>query len=244
MKKILPFFLIFLLITSCAVLPEKNDFYTTSTPVELGSVGEKQKSIRKTTFQPFGIPVYKEGVRVNVLTKPFTKSIYKNYKKSIENRGKGVKPIIFKDTLKSKPLFIEIAIEDKVGVVSQLNKNNIEVFNYFKKTPKATIVSKVRMTSDNIIQSQLQQADVFYLKTDTFKKQWLHFVKDGKEIGKINVSQNSIFEYELSSFCWKKTKRGKIVIATITNEGENCSSSTKRNTQLLEEELNSNSFNF
>lgn len=243
MKKLLPTSLFFFILISCGVLPEKNDFYKTGTPVELGSVGEKQKSIRKTVFQPFGIPIYKDYVRVSVVSKPFTKAIYKNYKKVALNK-KEKDFVVFNDSLQEKPKFIEITIDDKVSVVTELNKNNIEVFNYLKSTPKATIVSKIRMVSDKTIQNKLQQADVFYLKTDTFKKQWLHLVKDGKEIEKIDVLQNFIFEYELSSFCWKITPQREIIIATITNEGENCSASTKRNIQLLEEKLGNHSFKF
>lgn len=242
MKKI-SYIIILLACVSCAVLPEKNDFYITDSTIALGVVGEKRKSLRKTDFQAFGLPEYKEKIKVNVSEKAFNENTFKDYTTSVKNRNI-VTAITLVDSLSNKPTFIQLKIEDKVAVVKALNTENIDIFNYLKKSPSATLVSEIRLVGNEDFKTKLKQADAYYIKTDKHKKTWLVLHKEEKEIDKLDLLQTTIFEYKLSSFCWKASKRRKIELATILNEGQNCSESTNRNANDLEEDLTKNSFKF
>lgn len=239
MRKLLVFFWGLIALVSCGILPQKDSFHQTTTPIELGDVGIKKKTIRKTIFQNFGVPKYSKKIRVSVITKPFTKVIYKKYNQVNSLQ----KTIVFNDSIQPKPTFIEISIKDKIALVTALNDDN-QVLNYLKKSSDAKLVASIRLVADSSIQNRLEQAEAFYLQTDKHKKQWLRLYRDDKEIDKIDLLQNTIFEYQLSSFCWKITSRRKIVIATLINDGNTCDYPTKGNTQELEEELDKDSFKF
>lgn len=240
MRKLLFIITLFLcvLYTSCGVLPQKNNFYTTDSKIELGVVGEKQKLIRKTTFETFGNPKYGSNIKVGVSEKPFTQGIYKKYKESIKEKNNSNDSLVLKST------FITLQVENKVAIVSALNNSNVEIFNYLKKVPNASLVNSLWFIPTQNCLSLLKKSDAVYLKTDKQTKQRLLVYKNEKEIGNIDMSKQLIFGYELSSFCWETTSRRKMKIATILNEDQNCSNTTKRNPQELEEQLTKNSFKF
>ena len=245
MRKLLTIttFTICILITSCGVLPPKNNFHSTNSSVELGVVGEIQNSIRKTTFQTFGNPKYNSLIRVSVSKSSFTSKLFKLYEKSLGGKDR-LNKIVFYDTLAVKPTFVTVKIENKVAVVKALNESNTEVFNYLKKSPRAVLVNSLRLIPTQDFLDLLEKSDAIYLKTDKQTKQRLLVYKNEKEIGSTDVSKQVIFGYELASFCWKTTSRRKIEIATILNEDQNCSNTTKRNVEELEKELTKSSFKF
>lgn len=244
MKKLLLICSIFLfgIMVSCGVLPQKNNFYTTKSSVEIGVIGEKQKSIYKTTFQSFANPKYVENIKVSVSKEYFTKKTYKQYKKAVTGK-KSFNSAVLNDSLYTNQNFITIRLENKVGVVTNLNENK-DVFNYLRKTPEALLVSAIRLVPSQELLNLLKNVDAVYLRTDKQTKQLLFLYKKGKEIESIDISKQLVFGYELSSFCWETTLRKKIKIATIVRENQNCSVATKKSPQELEEELTKSSFKF
>lgn len=242
MKKIIAIITLIMCV-SCGILPQKNNFYTTKTPVELGSIGIKQKLLRKTNFQIFGVPKYDQKIKVSFSTYKFNKNTYKEYLKAIKGKDQEQK-LIFNDSIPNIPFYTTINITDKVSVVSAINNNNLAIFNYLKNSPKSKLVTGIKVTSKTSFLNQIQQSDAIYLITDKHKKQKLLLFKNEKEIGELDLSNETIFGYQLSSFCWKTTKRRKIKVATIVNEGQNCSNKTKRNAQELEDKLTESNFKF
>ncbi|CAA0163892.1 conserved exported hypothetical protein [Tenacibaculum maritimum] len=238
MKKKIFTILSLIFLVSCHILPQNDKFYTNRTTIELGIIGKKEQSIRKTAFQTFGIPYYQKKIKLKSTITPFTKHLFKHYKKMFPKSK-----TTFNDTLPTIPNFIEIEIIDKVSVIKAINTDNPFIFNYLKKSPRATLVTSIRLVANNTLQNKIQQADALYMKTDKHKKQWIYLYRNSKEISTINLSETAIFEYKLSSFCWEITPRKEIILATILNESQNCSANTQRNSQKLEEKL-TNSFKF
>jgi len=233
---------LFGIMTSCGILPQKNNFHTTRTSVEIGVIGEKQKSIYKTVFQSFANPRYSENIKVSVSKELFTKKTYNQYKKSVIGK-KSVNSVILNDSLFATQNFITIRLENKVGVVNTLNGSE-NIFNYLRKTPEALLVNAVRLVPSQQLLGLLENVDALYLRTDKQTKQFLFLYKNGKEIESIDISKQLVFGYELSSFCWKTTLKRKIEIATIVKENQSCSATTKKNSQELEDELAKTSFKF
>lgn len=199
MRKLLITFSITLLLISCGSLPEKSNILYTSKNIELGVVGEKSTTIRKTNFQVFGIPNYLDKIKLNVSVKPFTEKIYKKYLKN-STQNQVTNSISYSDSITPKPSYIDISIEDRVMVTETLNKQK-DIFNYLRKSPNASLVTSIRMVADKNIHNQLQQADAFYLQTDTHKKQWLLIYKNEKEIKKIDMNSSIVFGYDIATFC-------------------------------------------
>ena len=161
---------------SCGVLPHKNNFDETQKDVELGVVGIKKKSIYKTDFEEIGVPHYENLIKISLIEKSFTKKSYNQYLKAIKNK-KVLNSIKYVDSLKSKPKYFEITLNDKVEVVNGINNNSL-LFNYIKNTPEAKIVTSLRFAAPKSLNKQLLEADAFYLATDNQKKQRLYIFKN------------------------------------------------------------------
>lgn len=232
-----------LLLIACGTLPQKNDYSITRTSVELGVIGKRLKSIHQTEFETSAIPSYKKKIKVKISARPFSKSIFKSYKKAVE--GKNTENILkYSDSIKPKPTFYEVSIEDKNEIVNVLNSKESTILKYLKNSPKSTLVSALRLLPNTELKQYVSQADAFYLQTDSRKKPWLIIYKNEKEIAKVNLSKSIIFGYKLSSFCWRITSKRKIEIASIVDEGNVCTLKTRRNPELLEKELLKNSLKF
>ncbi|TCI85589.1 hypothetical protein [Tenacibaculum sp. M341] len=229
-------------LVSCGTLPQKYDYYVPVSYVELGFVGKKQKSVHQTEFKAFGIPKYENKVRLKVIQKDFSKSYFKKYTKAAK-LSRVTTNVVYNDSIAPKPTFLNIDIEDRVSVVSNINAQK-PVFNYLKRSPQATIVSGLQIVPSNSFMKSYKNADAVYLETDHHDKQWFLFYKKGKLIEKIDLNNSTIFGYKLSSFCWEATERRKIKIATIVDEGSVCTKMTKRNPEKLEQELTKSSFDF
>lgn len=239
MRKLL-FLLSLSAVISCSTLPQKYDYYIPLSYVELGVVGKKQKSVHQTEFNTFGIPKYENKIRLKIVEKEFTKSIFKKYTKSIKNNKT---TIIFNDSINIKPTYLSIDIEDKVTVITTVNEQK-SIFSYLKRSPKASIVSGLQIVPSKEYINLFKEADAVYLQTDIHSKQWFVFYKKGGILQKIDLKNSDLFGYKLSSFCWEATDRRKIKIATLVDEGNICSSMTKRNPEKLELELTKSSFDF
>ncbi len=241
MRKLL-FFLCILVFMSCSTLPQKHDYYTPLSYTELGVVGKKQKSVHKTDFTTIGIPKYEDKVRLRVIEKVFTKSIFNKYKKANHHK-KTTTNIVYNDSIQPKPTYLNIEIEDKVSVVETLNKQT-SIFNYLKRSPRATLVAGLQIIPSATFTRSFKKADAVYLQTDAHTKQWFVFYKKGKMVDRLDLTKSTLFGYKLASFCWEASSRRKIRIATLVDEGSVCTSMTKRNPEKLEQELTKSSFEF
>jgi len=77
-KKVI-FLLILLLIISCNILPKNKSLKVATFPLELGVVGEQKKTIQKSNYHVFGIPRYKDKIKISVSLQSFNNTNYKKY---------------------------------------------------------------------------------------------------------------------------------------------------------------------
>ena len=243
-KKMLYIFALLGLFYSCGVLPEQNSYETTSNEVELGVLGDKKKSIYKTSFETSGIPEYLEFIKVSIEEKSFTKSIFKAYEKATKGKKKSQK-VVYIDSIEIKPKFFDLSIDDKALIVESLNNyDNLGVRNYIKNIPTTKIVSALRIIANNDVKEQLKRSDALYFRTNQQKQQRIYLFKNGKQTGILDLSNTTIFGIKLASFCWEITEDEKIKIATIVSDGENCTTGSKRDPKRLEQQLEKSFFKF
>lgn len=230
-----------MILFSCGSFPQRDVYTTANTPLELGVLGERKKAIRKTSFSTFMIPVYKgkQKLRLKVSKKQFTKPVFKSYTKFLDNRE--ISHIIqYVDSVKPKPFFFDINIEDKSLVVDVLNKGERSDFNYLLRSPKAKIVSAIRFVVNTEIENKIDNSDAIYLQTDRHKKQWLILYKEGEEFYRVDFNYLNVFGYKLSSVCWELTNKRKFKIGVLIDENESCEYPMKKNSKSLEKQLINN----
>lgn len=241
MKKLLVLFFS-LSLSCCGTLPKKRVLNLATSFVELGVIGEKKTSIRKTDYQVFGVPTYHKKIKASVVLKSFDSQLYKRYQSatkeiSVQNA------LNYVDSIQSKPIFAEITLLDKVIIVSTLSDDSA-ISKYIKNYPNSSIVTKVRLVPSQEEIQKIKNADTFYLQTKNTKEQVLQLFSKGQSVGSISLSKNTVFEYGISSFCWKTTSRRKVVLSSLVSQGEKCMRPTHKNPQKLEKKLVKNGFKF
>lgn len=227
---------------SCGILPQKNNYHTTSQVLELGVVGDKEISVYKTDFETASIPVYTDFIKLSIEKKNFTRNIYKKYMMSVKEKNTPHK-VNYIDSLEVKPVYLDFSINDKSLVIESLNKEeNKAVLSYIKNVPQTKLITNIRVLLTKEIEKQIEEVDAFYIRTNQQKKQLIYLFKKEKPIGELDLSKTVIFGYKMSSFCWGFTEKKKIKLITLLSEGENCTSNTNRIPGKLEKEIEENQF--
>lgn len=242
MKKLL-FAIVAVLIVSCNVLPKKRTLHLASSPIELGVVGRQNYSLQKRAYRVFGIPNFKNKIKISAVIRSFDKTTYKRYLKSIKETT-NENTVNYIDSIVQKPTFVELQIIDKVGVINTINRGNTDIYNYIKSNYKSSLVSKIRVVVTPSNLEKIKKANAFYLQTLQGKEQYLMMYEDGKLVDKINFYGMVTFGYELSSFCWELTDRKKLKVSALLKEGQNCNENSNRNPNKLLEELTESKFKF
>lgn len=229
---------------SCGVLPQKNNFHTTTSSLAIGVIGDKKLSVYKTEFETASIPVYTDFIKLSSEKRSFTKTVFKEYEKAI--KGKNISSrITYVDSLEIKPTYFEFVIEDKSLVIQALNKEeNASVLNYVKHVPETKIVTGLRIVPTKEQEDKITTADALYMRTNQQKKQAVYLFKNERQIGVLELQDGMIFGYKTSSFCWGITSGEQIKLVTLLQEGENCTSKTLRDPSKLQKKLEENRFKF
>lgn len=240
--KTIVFFANIILLTSCNTLPKSKNLKQGNVSLELGVIGERKKEIQKTDYDVFGIPNYHNKIKVSAKVKSFNKNTYKKYLKSIQNTS--LKDNIrYIDSIPLKPDFVELEITDNTSIVSIINEGDLAIFNYLKKHPNASLVSKIRVILNSSDLNTMKKADALYLETIGEKQQYLVLFKENQLLEKLNLYGLHTFEYDISYFCWEVTDKRRIRLATIVDH-KNCSGDRERNPDDLIEKIDKSIFKF
>lgn len=206
--------------------------------VEMGVVGRIQSNLMNTKFETIAIPTLKNKIRVQVTSAPFSKSDYKSYRNALlgQNFVEAIKP---KDSLASKPYFLNITLLDKMGFVNELNDaSNGSIINSIKNIEDIGVITAISVVFDKENQILLQAAEEVYLVNKNPKKNTLEIYNNNLLTSTINISKATVFAYELSTFCWERTKKSEIIIANLSGKKSKCERGTKSNPKKLIEKEN------
>lgn len=237
MKK-LSFLLIIAVVISCKTikvnqLPQK----ITKTVVELGTIGMVNKGIEINTFQTTTLPVYKQKIRISANILAFNDNTFNTYAQAALQQNKKIK-VTYIDSVANKPGYANLQILDKVQLLSELNaEHNVNINAYLQNTNNNVLITSVSAYFDAIELSNISQAEEVYLINNKPKKYSLELVKSGNPFAVIDISKSVPFAYTTASFCWKK-ERGKISIANLTSQNENCARETYKNVARLNKKIN------
>lgn len=237
MKKCLYCIFLILFCISCkSISVNQRSQLITTTPVILGNIGLVNDNILQKHFESVAIPVFKKPLKLNALGHEFSKQTFKAFSKA--NASKNTLNITFNDSLKQKPTYVHLQFLDRVSIANQLNNNdNIGVRSYLENKEDAQLVTSITIAfSDQHVSKILAASEVFLIQSSSKKFSLQLKDQSGKE-EIIEFSNGVIFAYQLSSFCWTKNEKHKIVIGDIINSNERCPANTyKKASKLIEEE--------
>ncbi|SHM97147.1 hypothetical protein [Flavobacterium chilense] len=218
-----------LICTACQTTQIKNEDYKFSSSVtELGSIGESKFAYDQNKFETKALPTLQNNIRVEIGVVPYNRRLNKIYKSKAKYNQNQTK-VAFIDSLPIKPELVTIRILDIAGLVHEINSDyNIEVLNLLINTQSSKIISSLAVSLTNEEIAKIRQADAFYLTNNQYKKYTIAIFKSGKKIDSIDINPETIVAYQLSSFCWTSSERGKWYVADIVNEYNSCKGTTEK----------------
>ncbi len=196
----------------------------------LGALGKTNKNLISEDFLLLGNPTLEAPVPLSVRRQAFTKTSFKKF--SERNRFyDGKRQLEYIDSL-PKPTYLNLQISDRIELKSHLNTDeNSDVRNYLSKDTDCRLVSGVSMVVDQSLSETLFNAE--QLQLTTTKGQFAVRLVDGNSTKLIPIPDGSVFDYELSSFCWGKDQFGKFKIEAITPERQGCPRGTESKAHKL-----------
>lgn len=217
MKKILLFLLIILV--SCSVIPSKKATYSNTTSViVLGAIGKFDSNIINKQFHVQSLPEIQKKVRVVSYLKKFDKSSTKSYGSSyVENQEKKIN-----DTLELTSNYILLVIQDKVTLLGEISSlNNMDVFNFLKTSNESSLVTSVAIRFPTEIQKKIVNAKEIFIRSNKNKILVLELVINDKVSEVISFFNGSVFDFQVSKFCWSENDQHQIIISDISENGCN-----------------------
>ncbi|MDL2145184.1 hypothetical protein QQY79_21875 [Flavobacterium tructae] len=218
-----------LICTACQTTKIKNEEYKfSSSIVEIGSIGESKLSYNQNIFETKAFPKLQNNIRLEIGVVPYNKKLDKIYKSKAKYNQNQTK-VAFIDSLPIKPELVTIKILDVAGFVHEINSDyNTEILNLLVNTESSKIISSVAvsLSADEI--TKIRQADAYYLINNLHKKYSIALFKLGKKVDTIDINSETIVAYQVSSFCWSVSEKGKWYVADIVGEYSSCKGVTEK----------------
>ncbi|WP_445456101.1 hypothetical protein [Flavobacterium sp. HNIBRBA15423] len=223
MKKVV-LLMFFSILYSCQSVKVKDTTYSISkSTTELGALGEATSLAGlKNEFQITAYPELTEKIKVQIAIVPFTKKINTiTLAKAKYNQKQTA--VTYIDSLPIKPEVVSIKIADINQLISELNSDkNTQIKNLIQNSERTSIITSVLAHLSSAEIEKIRQADTYYLvQTDDANYQ-IALYNQGKKTGLVAILANTILGYEVSSFCWTETNRGKWQIGDIVTKGTSC----------------------
>ncbi len=235
-KHILQLLLLTIIVSCNSIKVNKSVMHTATTaPVALGVIGMQHNKITYSDFKETAIPSYKKGIRLGVTTSTFNKDTYRAYLGHSESNKQN---IVFIDSLKTKPSFLQLEILDRVTLLSELKKEeNATTIAHIKNHEDVGVVTSVSVALSNSLLKELMDAEAVFLTNTNYKQYQLSLVRDGKSYKAIDISEATIFGYQLSYFCWGINGKRRVTLLDIIDEKSSCPKKTHKNAEKVKEKI-------
>ena len=210
---------------------------STTSVVELGTLGVETKKLETTIFQTNILPNYQNPLRVSVSLLPFTEKTFEVYTEAAQKQNQEIK-MAYLDSVENKPGYVGLKLLDKVSLANELNSpHNKGVNAYLQNSTNIKMVTTVAAYFNKADLNNLGLAEEVYLVNKKSQKYSLELVKNGSVFTSIDIARGLTFAYSTASLCWKK-ERGSIFIANIIEGNQSCAKGTHRNISRLEKRQN------
>ena len=169
---------------------------------------------------------YRLALRVS--SKTFTKKEFKTFKK---HKNSELTKVEFVDSLPNKPSYYHIELVDDLAFLDliQADKKG-SLYTWILNEQAARVVTGVSMVFEEGV---LDDSATFYLVKQDNLSPYIEMVSFNGQKQKINFSEELIFDYSLSFFCWGKDSYGRLEIVDLVEKGNSCSSSLEKNPDKL-----------
>ena len=210
-------------LSGCSILQPKDtmpDYTPTGNIVVLGAIGIENNELLSSEFKVTTFPQYTKGIRVYATQKEFTKHTYKKLLKSPEASKV---PVTYVDSIATKPKYLQIEVIDRIALLEEIKSDaNTSIESYIETQTDIKLVSAVNLVFTKAVQDEITKAEAIFLQNNAYKQYEIALVKDGKSYKQISLKEATVFDYELSCFCWGENERRKVELKAIVDNTTSC----------------------
>ncbi len=231
--------LLSLFVVCCKTISiESKQHFKTSKNITLGSVGSDENYILEKTYTSKGIPKYFKPIKVNVTPVSFCDNTYSTFIDAKSSQSQPIK-INYHDSLRAKPIFLNIDISDRIRLIQQLNhKKNIGIINFLINDNDSHLVTSVSIVYNKENTKALIQAEEVFIEESGINSIALKLYKKSKLVKAINFNEGVTFSYRTASFCWKENNKYQLEIVNLVEGDNSCSKQTYKSSKRAKKEIN------
>jgi len=209
-----PSLLIILLFIGCQSLKQWQLSDAQSTAITLGSIVQREGALQNV-IETKTIPLLQEDLRVALVKKTITKNDLNRFNRVLQKSGKD--PVV--DASASSYTYLELELIDDIGYARTIN-NDQKTRDYVKNAKKAGVVTRISLMG-TIDPSVLGAKDYFMTATDQGSYSITYVQEDGA-LKTVSFKDMTIFDFQVSYFCFGKDASGRIQVMDIVEEGKSC----------------------
>ena len=191
---------------------------------QLGTVVKAKGGIWYEAAVQIGVPHWKK-LKVTLQEMPFNVESYTVYAKHMYRAGK-INSIPFKDSLRYKPKYIRLQLQDKIGFTQLLNNDeHAAMRRYLSLDDDHCLVTTLDLALTEVEITEFNEVLAATLEKDAFNNLILVLERVGATRTYL-LKDLPIYNYGLSAFCWGEDQYHNMRIENLVDEKEKCPKGT------------------
>lgn len=203
------FSLFSLLVVSCDATKQLELVRDNNSAVELGNIVVKEGTL-KNNLEIKGTPILDSKLRVSLVKRQFTSATQTQYDKALNSRA---------DSIALPSYYYELELIDDIGYASLINKDIVSR-EYVKISKSAGAITKINAVFKNA-PSPIEFPTAF-LESTSDNTIGVVLYNGDERIVTIPFSEMTIFDYQVSYFCFGKNQRNQVAVIDLAEEGKRC----------------------
>ena len=208
-----------LLLWGCGSYKAKQQEHQLQMP-HLGTVVKTKGGIWYDAAAQIGLPHWKK-LKVTLQEMPFNIESYTTYAKHMYRSGK-INSIPYKDSLRYKPKYIRLQLQDKIGFTEMLNNDkHATMRRYLSLDDGHRLVTTLDLALTEVEITEFNEVLAATLEKDKFDNPILVLERVGATRTYL-LKDLPIYDYGLSTFCWGEDQYQNMRIENLVDEDEKC----------------------
>jgi hypothetical protein len=203
------FSLFSLLIVSCDATKQLDLVRDNNSAVELGNIVVKEGTL-KNNIEIKGTPILDNTLRVSLVKRQFTSATHTQYKKALN---------LLTDSIALPSYYYELELIDDIGYATLINEDIVSR-EYVKISKSAGAITKINAVLKNA-PSSIGTTTAF-LESTSDNTIGVVLYNSHERIVTIPFSEMTIFDYQVSYFCFGKDQRNQVAVMDLVEEGKRC----------------------
>jgi len=210
---------LFFLIWGCNTYKAKRQEHKLQLP-QLGTVVKAKGGVFYDAAAQIGVPNWQK-LKVTIQELPFNYESYTVYAKHMHRAGK-INSIPYKDSLRYKPKYIRLQLQDKIGFAQLLNNDEHKTMRrYLSLDDDHRLVTTLDLALTEVEITEFQEVLAASLEKDQFENLILVLERVGATRTYL-LKDLPVYNYGLSAFCWGEDQYHNMRIENLVAEDEKC----------------------